>query len=141
MTDFLTEELIYKKSPQEITSLLYEVCITTLEEAVEAIKQKDYFKSNKLLTKANDILYRLDAGINYEAGIIADQLDALYDYMSEKLIEANINKDTKLIEEVINILSEISASWNQALKTKPNKLPNALRQKANAYEKHILTVE
>ncbi|MEH7342618.1 flagellar export chaperone FliS [Bacillus sp. JJ1532] len=141
MTDFLTEEMIYKKSPQEITSLLYEVCMTTLEEAVEAINQKDYFKSNQLLTKANDILYRLDAGINYEAGIIADQLDALYDYMSEKLIEANINKDTKLIEEVINILSEISTSWNQALKTKQKKQSNALRQKANAYEKHILTVE
>lgn len=115
--------------------------MSTLEEAIEAIKQKDYYTSNKLLKKANDILYRLDAGINYEAGIIADQLDVLYDYMSEKLIEANINKDIKLIEEVLKIINEISTSWNQALKTKENKQPNVLRQKTNAYEKHILTVE
>ena len=63
MYDFLTEELIYKKTPQEITALLYEACIVTLEEAIEAIKKKDYFTSNKKLVKANDILYRLDAGI------------------------------------------------------------------------------
>jgi len=141
VTDFLTEELIYKKSPQEITSLLYESCITTLEDSIEAIKRKDFYTSNRLLKKANDILYRLDAGINYDAGIIADQLDALYDYMSEKLITANINKEIKLIEEVLNILIEINSSWNQALKSKEQKQPNALRQKANAYEKHILTVE
>ncbi|UII55621.1 flagellar export chaperone FliS [Cytobacillus spongiae] len=141
MTDFLTEELIYKKSPQEITALLYEGCIVALEEAIEAIKQKDYYHTNRLLTKSNDILYRLDAGINYEAGIIADQLDALYDYMSEKLIEANMNKDINKIEEVLQILNELSGSWGQAIKSKPIKQANPIRQKANAYEKHILTVE
>ena len=143
MYDFLTEELIYKKTPQEITALLYEACIVTLEEAIEAIKKKDYFISNKQLVKANDILYRLDAGINYNAGIIADQLDALYDYMSEKLITANINKDIAAIEEVLSILNEISASWNQSMKNHKTIKPsgNLLRQKSLAYEKHIQTIE
>lgn len=141
MSNFLTEELIFKKSPQEITALLYEACIDTLEEAVKAIKKKDYFTSNKLLTKANDILYRLDAGINYNAGIIADQLDALYDYMSEKIIDANMNKDISSIEEVLNILNEINTSWNEALKKKNTVQPNRLRQKNLAYEKHILTID
>lgn len=140
MTDFLTEELIYKKSPQEITSMLYEACIDNLEGAISALKKKDYFTSNKLLKKSNDILYRLDAGINYEAGIIADQLDALYDYMSEKLIEANIKKDVSAVEEVLKILTELSTSWNEALKNKANAQPNAVRQKNLAYEKHILTM-
>lgn len=141
MTDFLTEELIYKKSPQEITAMLYETCIDTLEESIPAIKRKDYFTSNKLLKKANDILYRLDAGINYEAGIIADQLDALYDYMSEKIIEANINKDIALIEEVLKILNELCSSWNEAMKKKTIAQPNAMRQKNLAYEKHIQTID
>lgn len=141
MSNFLTEELIFKKSPQEITALLYEACIDTLEKAVTAIKRKDYFTSNKLLTKANDILYRLDAGINYNAGIIADQLDALYDYMSEKIIDANIHKDLSSIEEVLNILKEISTSWNEALKKKNTVQPNRLRQKNLAYEKHVLTID
>ncbi|EWG11485.1 flagellar export chaperone FliS [Cytobacillus firmus] len=140
MTDFLTEELIYKKSPQEITSMLYEACIDNLERAISALKKKDYFTSNKLLKKSNDILYRLDAGINYEAGIIADQLDALYDYMSEKLIEANIKKDVSAVEEVLKILTELSTSWNEALKNKSSVQPNTVRQKNLAYEKHILTM-
>ncbi|MFE4523012.1 flagellar export chaperone FliS [Cytobacillus firmus] len=140
MTDFLTEELIYKKSPQEITSMLYEACMDNLEGAISALKKKDYFTSNKLLKKSNDILYRLDAGINYEAGIIADQLDALYDYMSEKLIEANIKKDVSAVEEVLKILTELSTSWNEALKNKSSVQSNTVRQKNLAYEKHILTM-
>ncbi|GLB60198.1 flagellar export chaperone FliS [Cytobacillus sp. NCCP-133] len=140
MTDFLTDELIYKKSPQEITSMLYEACIDNLEGAISALKKKDYFTSNKLLKKSNDILYRLDAGINYEAGIIADQLDALYDYMSEKLIEANIKKDVSAVVEVLKIITELSTSWNEALKNKTSVLPNTVRQKNLAYEKHILTM-
>ena len=55
----------------------------------------------KKLQKANDILKRLGVGINYEAGIIADQLDMLYNYMADKLIEANLKKDPEIIKEVI----------------------------------------
>ncbi|MBG9548738.1 flagellar biosynthesis protein FliS [Cytobacillus firmus] len=120
--------------------MLYEACIDNLEGAISALKKKDYFTSNKLLKKSNDILYRLDAGINYEAGIIADQLDALYDYMSEKLIEANIKKDVSAVEEVLKILTELSTSWNEALKNKSSVQPNTIRQKNLAYEKHILTM-
>ena len=48
--------------------------------------------ANKKLQKTNDILHRLGAGLNYEAGIIADQLDTLYNYMADRVIEGN-NKE------------------------------------------------
>ena len=52
---------------------------------IEDINGKNLIDANKKLQKANDILYRLGAGLNYEAGIIADQLDALYNYMAERI--------------------------------------------------------
>ena len=82
--EFLTDELIYQKNSQEITSLLYEALIDLLNNSIEDIKDKNLIDANKKLQKANDILYRLGAGLNYEAGIIADQLDALYNYMAER---------------------------------------------------------
>ena len=85
MYDFLTEEIIYKKTSQEITSLLYEACLTSLEEAIEYINNKDFVLAHNKLTKANDILDRLELGLNYDAGIIADQLDMLYNYMADKV--------------------------------------------------------
>jgi len=137
VSDYLTKEMIYQKSPQELTSLLYESCLISLEEAIENIESKDFVIANQKLQKANDILERLGVGINYEAGIIADQLDMMYNYMASKLIEANLKKDISIVKEVIKILEDISQAWNQSLK-KPAKPINPNRMKAMAYEKSIL---
>nr|WP_256243298.1 flagellar export chaperone FliS [Bacillus sp. V3B] len=137
MSDFLTKEMIYQKSSQEITALLYEACLTSLEEAIENINSKDYVLANHKLQKANDILQRLGAGLNYEAGIIADQLDMIYNYMADKLIEANLKKDPIIIKEVIRILEDISQAWNESLK-KPAKQITQNRKRAMAYEKNVL---
>ena len=137
MFDFLTEEIIYKKTPQEITSLLYEACLMSLEEAIENIHKKDFVRANHKMQKGNNILQRLGAGLNYEAGIVSDQLDMLYNYMADKLIEANFKKDPSMIKEVISILSVISQAWNETLK-KPKQQISPNRLKALAYEKNIL---
>ncbi|MCQ6277129.1 flagellar export chaperone FliS [Bacillus sp. V3B] len=129
--------MIYQKSSQEITALLYEACLTSLEEAIENINSKDYVLANHKLQKANDILQRLGAGLNYEAGIIADQLDMIYNYMADKLIEANLKKDPIIIKEVIRILEDISQAWNESLK-KPAKQITQNRKRAMAYEKNVL---
>lgn len=138
MTGILTEEALYKKSPQEITALLYEACLTNLEESIDDINNKDYVIANKKLQKANDILQRLGAGLNYEAGIIADQLDALYNYMADKVVEANYKKDTQLIEEVIKAIEPIALAWNEALKKKSAQTSNVMKNKTMAYEKSVL---
>lgn len=138
MTSIITEDALFKKTPQEITALLYEACLTNLEESIDDINNKDYVIANKKLQKANDILHRLGAGLNYEAGIIADQLDALYNYMADKVVEANYNKDTEIIEEVIKALEPIALAWNEALKKKPSQGSGGLRNKALAYEKSVL---
>lgn len=138
MNGLLTEEALFKKTPQEITALLYEACLTNLEEAIDDINNKDYVIANKKLQKANDILYRLGGGLNYEAGIIADQLDALYNYMADKLVMANYQKDTSLIEEVIKVLEPIALAWNEALRKKSAQPATGIRNKALAYEKNVL---
>lgn len=130
----ITKEALHKKSPQEITALLYEACLNNLEEAKKAIQEKDFILANEKLQKSNDILERLGAGLNYEAGIIADQLDTVYNYMADRLVQANYNKDTNAIDEVITLVKQISSAWHQALKNNKDIQPKAVKQKANAYE-------
>jgi len=141
VTEIFTESAIHQKSPQEITALLYEACITNLEDAITDINNKDYVLANRKLQKANDILHRLGAGLNYDAGIIADQLDMLYNYMADKLVEANLKKDVTIIQEVLNSLEEITAAWNKAMKNKTADSGAMVRKRASAYEKSILTEE
>ncbi|KIQ94725.1 Flagellar protein fliS [Anoxybacillus thermarum] len=135
--DFLTEEAVYKKTPQQLTALLYEGLIDSLEEAIENTKKSNYIHANKRLQKANDILRRLGVGLNYDAGIIAHQLDALYNYMAERLIEANMKKDVAMMQEVLTIAKDIANAWNEALKKQPT--INTAAKKAATYEQFIMT--
>lgn len=130
----ISKEALHKKSPQEITALLYEAGLNNLEEAKVAINEKGFLLANEKLQKVNDIVERLGAGINYEAGIIADQLDTVYNYISDRVIHANYHKDVRAIDEVIQLLTEISSAWHQAIKNNKDSQPKATKQKANAYE-------
>ncbi|WP_100372511.1 flagellar export chaperone FliS [Bacillus sp. FJAT-45037] len=134
MTTFLTNEALHQKTSQELTALLYEACVTNLEDAVTFIHDKDFIEANEKLKKASDIVHRLGAGINYEAGIIADQLEQVYNYIADKLVEANLTKDTAIIQEVITLLETIMSTWNEAMKKKKDTQPKMMKQKASAYE-------
>jgi flagellar secretion chaperone FliS len=140
--DFLTKEIIYQKSSQEITSLLYEALIDNTKTAMEDIQATRFIDANEKLKKVNDILERLGVGLNYEAGIMADQLDALYNYMADLVIKANINKDSEPLKEVLTIAEELAEAWQTAMKSnKPNQTQQRLFKKTNAYEKNVMVYE
>lgn len=141
MVDFLTKEIIYQKSSQEITSLLYEVLIDSTNEAIMDIQGKQYIDANLKLKKVSDLLERLGVGLNYEAGIMADQLDALYNYMADLVIKANITKEIALLEEVVSITEELASAWRTAMKNKSQQPNKHLQKKANAYEKNVMVYD
>ena len=43
---------------------------------------------------------------------IADNLNRLYEYMGMRLLNANIQKDPKMLEEVSNLLKTIKSGWD-----------------------------
>ncbi|KMK76041.1 flagellar export chaperone FliS [Alkalihalobacillus pseudalcaliphilus] len=138
MVGRLSEEWVYQKSSQEITSLLYEGCIIHLEDAIAAFEAKDYVEVNIKLQKASDILVRLGSGLNYEAGIITDQLEQLYQYMTDQLFIANLHKNKQKVEEVISILETIMSAWQTALVKGKDQESAMIKSKKNRYEKHAI---
>ncbi|MBU9724074.1 MULTISPECIES: flagellar export chaperone FliS [Bacillaceae] len=137
----ISKEALHKKTAQEITALLYEAGLDNLEEAKLAINKNNYANANVHLQKVSDILERLGAGLNYEAGIIADQLDALYNYMADKVIEANFSKNTDLIDEVHGHLSTLATAWHKAQKKNVDVQPKHLKQKTNVYEQNSMFID
>ncbi|WP_339998051.1 flagellar export chaperone FliS [Priestia aryabhattai] len=135
--NFITEELIYHKSPQELTATMYEKFIQNIDDAVIAIQHSDYFIANEKINQCNDILYRLGIGLTYRAGIIAEQLDILYNYMSERLIMANFKKDTFVLCEVQQMMNKLSNAWNEVLKMTPKVTSSLRKNKLSFYEQHI----
>jgi flagellar secretion chaperone FliS len=137
LMDLLSEDMLYQKSSQELTALLYEGLIMNLEEAIECIDAKNYLEANKKIQKANDILERLGVGLKYEAGPIAEQLDTLYNFIANLLIEANLRKDSNIIQTVLKLIQPIAEAWNQILRKQVHTQSNVTK-KVLAYENNIM---
>ncbi|MBB5173019.1 flagellar export chaperone FliS [Texcoconibacillus texcoconensis] len=134
----MSKEAIYQKSSQEITTLLYEACVDRLEEAIQAIEERDMLAANEKLQKASDIVERLGSGLNYEAGIISEQLDALYNYIADEIVRANFTKKKLHIQNALDTIIPIMRAWQQAVKMKADKQPAMRKQQMNVYEQNTM---
>ena len=62
---------------------------------------------------AISIVSGLRASLDMPAGgEIAQNLDALYDYMVRRLLHANINDDSVALDEVTGLLREVKSAWD-----------------------------
>ncbi|OMP65808.1 flagellar export chaperone FliS [Domibacillus epiphyticus] len=133
--DFITKEMIYQKTPQQITALLYEAGLEQFSKASACLQEGKLVEANLAMQRINDIVERLGAGINYEAGIIADQLDQVYNFIADTVIQANLNKDNVKLSDAQRLFETLAEAWNEAMKTAPAKVP--VKRKQNAYEQNI----
>jgi flagellar protein FliS len=64
------------------------------------------------ISKTIEIVGGLQSGLNHEvASPLVAQLDALYDYMSRRLLHANLNNDPDALDEIARLLGQIRNSW------------------------------
>lgn len=100
-------------SPAKLLLMLYDGALNSLRTAHKAIEEKDLTLAHNQLIKAQDIVTELMATLNM--GIpISQQLYSLYDYIQRRLIEANTNKDSAIIDEAYEFISELRDAFAQA---------------------------
>lgn len=102
--------------------MLYDGAIRFLNQSLEGLKEKKYDVVNNNIIKGQNILTELMLSLNMNVGEIAENLYSLYDYMNRRLIEANIKKDDKVIKEVLGMLTDLRATWEEAIKRSGQKV-------------------
>ena len=102
-------------TPEALTLMLYNGALRFMAEGREAIEKKDYEEANNSLQKAQNIIteFRVTLNMEYE---IAHQLLPLYNYVYDRLVEANMKSDVKQLDEAKNIITELRDAWAQAMK-------------------------
>lgn len=100
-------------NPHKLIIMLYDGVITACYSAVGHMQKKDILSKGAMLTKAIMIIESgLRLSLNKKAGgEIAESLDALYAYMSGRLLSANIRNQPEFIHEVIKLLTELRGAW------------------------------
>jgi len=100
--------------PKRLVLMCYDGAIDNLKIGKQRLADKDYEGKAKALIKAQDIINELLCALDYEkGGSIAKSLDSLYNYMLRRIFHADLTRDVKAIEEVIGMLTELKAAWEE----------------------------
>jgi flagellar protein FliS len=96
--------------------LLYGGAIRFLSRAEQhrAAGRYDAFRAD--LHRAQDILIELAGGLDLaNGGEVADNLFRLYQYMIERIGQADYKRDPQAIPEVLRLLRNLKVTWEEAL--------------------------
>lgn len=116
VTDIYKRQSVMTASPGELTLMLYNACIKDIKVGIECIKQKKYEKANNYLKKAQDIIRELSHTLDMRYPISANMKE-LYDFIYGRLVQGNMRKDVKPLEEALHFVQEFRATWFQVIKT------------------------
>lgn len=100
-------------SPHKLIIMLYDGAMAALLGAKGNMAAGNIAAKGSAISKAITIIDNgLRASLDKEAGgEIAANLDALYDYMSRRLLQANLQNDVAIVEEVHRLLADLREAW------------------------------
>ena len=105
---------ILTATPEALTLMLYNGALRFMTEGREALEKKDFEEANTALQKAQNIITEFRVTLNMEYDI-AHQLMPLYNYVYDRLVEANLKSDEEKIDEAKHIISELRDAWAKAM--------------------------
>ncbi|WP_114193443.1 flagellar export chaperone FliS [Edaphovirga cremea] len=109
------ESAVMGASPHQLIVMLFDGAQSALLRAKILMEQGDIAGKGNALSKAINIIDSgLRAGLNMEqGGELAGNLETLYEYMSRRLLHANLHNDLEAITEVEVLLNNIADAWRQ----------------------------
>lgn len=103
-------------SREKILLMLYEGAIRFTKQAAVAMEQKKIAEKGKFISKATAILAELMATLDFKAGgQLAADLENLYVFMIDKLIEGNINNNVECLTHVERLLMTLYQAWKDVI--------------------------
>ena len=101
-------------TPLELVVKLYDAAIKNVVKARDGLKSGDLVAKKDGMSNAMAIVAELRSSLDMaRGGEIAVSLDRLYAYVSERLVDANVNKDPRGFDEVYRLLLPLRDAWQQ----------------------------
>lgn len=102
-------------SPAELTLMLYEGAIKFCNIAIVGIEQKDMQKAHTNIIKAERIIDHLRATLDMKYPVAQD-FERIYEYLDRRLVEANMQKDKAILEEILMHLRSVRDNWKEVMR-------------------------
>ena len=104
---------IENASPHRLIQMLIDGALGKLSQAKGHLKNNDLAKKGNDLSVFISIIGGLRDSLDHDkGGAIAGNLEDLYEYMTYRIMEANLKNDVEMIDEVHGLLMEIKTAWD-----------------------------
>jgi flagellar protein FliS len=111
---------VRSSSPLELVVMLYDGALRATAMAVDAMERGDIRTRRDAISRALAILGELQSALNMDqGGDIAVQLDRLYTWMRDALVQATVQRDVMPIHQVRRTLETLRDGWQQIATAKP----------------------
>lgn len=107
------ETSVATADPHKLILLLYQGALLAIGQAKNQMLHNEIAAKGKYISQAIMIIEEgLKASLDKNAGgELAQNLSDLYDYMSQRLLIANLKNDVAVLDEVSRLLSELKGAW------------------------------
>lgn len=114
---------IMTASPMELTLMLYEGAIKFCNVAEIAIEENDIQKAHNNIRKVQNIIGYLQSTLDTRYPVAQDFIN-IYQYLSRRLVDANVKKDKEILEEVNMHLHSVRDNWKEVMRINREKGAN-----------------
>ncbi len=114
MANAYKNQQIMTSSPEQLTLLLYNGALRFLTESIQALEQGDIPKSHNANMRVQAIVREFvrTLDMSYE---LTETWARLYEYTEYCLIQGNIKKDVKQLNEAKTMLEDMREGWIGAM--------------------------
>ena len=110
------ENQIISASPEKILLMLYDGAIRFTRQAIYGLEENNFSLLRHGINKSMAIITEFSNSLNHEVGgQIAENLDALYNFMIRELTTANLTKDIEKLKVVEKLLVDLRTTWEEAV--------------------------
>lgn len=107
-------------SPAELTLMLYEGAIKFCNIAEMAVENNDVAKAHENILKVQRIIEYLRQTLDMKYPVAQD-FENIYVYLERRLVEANMQKDKEILEEVNTHLRSVRDTWKEVMRLNKEK--------------------
>lgn len=120
------ESAVMSASQQQLVVMLFDGALSALIRARLFMQDGNITGKGNSISKAINIIEAgLKEGLTENRGDeLADNLLDLYNYMTRRLLHANLNNDVAAVEEVEGLLRNIADAWKEVVQ--PNLIQDAV---------------
>lgn len=101
------------ESPTKLIEMLYDGILKFIFRTKKAIEAGDIEKKVYYINRANAIFVVLLNSLDYSQGDVAHYLSGLYTRQMQLLAMANIQNDINALNEVTNVVKQLSEAWRE----------------------------